>query len=66
MLTEPVGFVINTGILDMGGKSHVSNVILHFMFEKLQNGHCLYMDNYFISFDLVTKLIQQIHIVPER
>lgn len=64
MLTEPGGltlkFAVYTGVLDdMGGKGHAANVVLHLMAEKLNNGHSLYMDNFYNSFDLATKLIQQ-------
>lgn len=64
MLTEPNGliikFAIYTGVLDdMGGKGHAANVVLHLMSDKLKNGHSLYMDNYYNSFDLANKLIQQ-------
>lgn len=43
----------------MGGKGHAANVVLHLMAEKLKNGHFLYMDNFYNSFDLANKLIQQ-------
>lgn len=64
MLTEAGGltlkFAVYTGVLDdMGGKGHAANVVLHLMAEKLNNGHSLYMDNFYNSFDLATKLIQQ-------
>lgn len=64
MLTEPAGLVIKfavyTGVFDdMVGKGHAANVVLHLMAEKLKNGHSLYMDNFYNSFDLATKLIQQ-------
>lgn len=64
MLTEPAGviimFALYTGALDnMGEKSHAANVVLYLMAEKLMNSHSLYMDNFYNSFDLATKLIQQ-------
>jgi len=64
MLTESVGLVIKfavyTGLLDdMGRKGHAANVVLHLMTEKLKNGHSLYMDNLYNSFDLAFRLVQQ-------
>ncbi|KAE9521286.1 hypothetical protein AGLY_018305 [Aphis glycines] len=64
MLTEPAGLVIKfaiyTGVFDdMGGQGHASKVVLHLMSEKLENGHSLYMDNFYNSFDLATSLIQK-------
>lgn len=64
MLTELAGltikFAVYTGVLDdMGGKGHAANVVLHLMGEKLNNGHSLYMDNFYNSFDLAIKLIEQ-------
>lgn len=43
----------------MGGKGHAAIVVFHLMDEKLKSGHSLYMDNFYNSFDLATKLIQQ-------
>jgi len=59
MLTEPaelvLKFAVYTGVFDdMGGKCHASKVVLHLMSEKLENGHSLYMDNFYNSFDLAT------------
>lgn len=64
MLTEPAGlvlkFAVYTGVFDdMGGQGHASKVVLHLMSEKLENGHSLYMDNFYNSFDLATSLIQK-------
>jgi hypothetical protein len=63
MLTEPYGlvlkFAVYVGVLDdLGEKGHVANVVLHLMTEKLNNGHALYMDNFYNSFDLASKLIR--------
>lgn len=64
MLTEPQGLVIQfsvyVGVLDdLGGKGHAANVVLHLMSEKLNNGHALYMDNFYNSYDLASKLIEK-------
>ncbi|XP_025423083.1 piggyBac transposable element-derived protein 4-like [Sipha flava] len=64
MLTEPHGlvlkFAVYVGVLDdLGGKGHAANVVLHLMSEKLNNGHALYMDNFYNSFDLASKLIEK-------
>jgi len=61
MLTEPSGlivkFAVYTGILDdLGGKGHAANVVLHLMSEKLNNGHSVYMDNFYNSIDLAEQL----------
>lgn len=63
MRIEPAGLVIKfavyTGVLDdMGRKGHAANVVLHLMAEKLKNGYSLYMDNFYNSFDLATKLVK--------
>lgn len=63
-LTEPSGLMIKFAIYtevfdDIEGKSHASDVVMNLMAEKLNNGHALYMDNFYNSFDLATKLIQQ-------
>lgn len=64
MLTEPHGlvlkFAVYVGVLDdLGGKGHAANVVLHLMSEKLNNGHALYMDNFYNSFDLASKLTEK-------
>ncbi|KAF0770585.1 piggyBac transposable element-derived protein 4-like [Aphis craccivora] len=61
---QPAGlvlkFAVYTGVFDdMGGQGHASKVVLHLMSEKLENGHSLYMDNFYNSFDLATSLIQK-------
>jgi hypothetical protein len=57
MLTEPNGLIIKfavyTDILDdLGGKGYAANVILHIISEKLNNGHSIYMDNFYNCIDL--------------
>lgn len=64
MLTTPNGivlkFAVYTGVLDdMGGKGHAANVVLHLMNEKLDNGHSLYMDNFYNSFALAKQLLDR-------
>jgi hypothetical protein len=64
MLTEPNGLIIKvavyTGILDdLGGKGHAANVVLHVMSKKLNNGHSIYMDNFYNSIDLAEQLLQK-------
>ncbi|KAL4084754.1 hypothetical protein QTP88_027665 [Uroleucon formosanum] len=55
-----IALIIHTGIFDdLGGKGHAANVVLHLMSEKLNNGHALYMDNFYNSFDLASKLIEK-------
>lgn len=62
LLTEPDGtvlkFSVYTGTLDdFGGKGHAAKVVLHLMEEKLDTGHSIFMDNYYNSYDLATKLL---------
>ena len=61
-LSDPHGlilkFLVYCGILDdMGGKGHSANVVLKLMERKLCKGHSLYMDNYYNSFVLASKLL---------
>jgi len=57
-------FAIYVGVLDdLGGKGHAANMVLHLMSEKLNNGHALYMDNFYNSFDLASKLIEKKNIL---
>jgi len=62
MLTEPNGLIIKfavyTGVLDdLGDKDHAANGVLHLMSEKLNNGHSMYMDNFYNSIDLAEQLL---------
>ncbi|KAK5648157.1 hypothetical protein RI129_003049 [Pyrocoelia pectoralis] len=64
MLTEPDGlilkFLIYTGNLaDAGGKGHAANVVLHLLEGKLDQGHCVFMDNYYNSFTLSRQLLER-------
>lgn len=55
-----IQFSVYIGVLDdLGGKGHAANVVLHLMSEKLNNGHALYMDNFYNSYDLASKLIEK-------
>lgn len=44
---------------DLGGKGHAANVVLHRISEKLNNGHSIYMDNFYNSIDLAEQLLQK-------
>ncbi|KAG5879842.1 hypothetical protein JTB14_021449 [Gonioctena quinquepunctata] len=44
---------------EIGGRGHAQKVVLHFMENKLNVGHHLYMDNYYNSFDLAKNLLNQ-------
>lgn len=64
MLTEPDGLVLNflvySGQLDeLGGKGHAQKVVLELLRGKLSNGHSLYMDNFYNSFELAKLLLDQ-------
>ncbi|XP_046828836.1 piggyBac transposable element-derived protein 3-like [Vespa crabro] len=43
---------------DISGKGHVDKVVFHLMKEFLNQGHSVFMDNYYSSFGLVSKLLQ--------
>ncbi|XP_050504786.1 piggyBac transposable element-derived protein 4-like [Diabrotica virgifera virgifera] len=63
MLTEPNGlilkFLVYSGMFDdSGGKGHVNKVVLHLLEGKLNVGHCVYMDNFYNSFDLAKNLLE--------
>lgn len=46
------------GVIDnMGEKEHANNVVLSLMQGKLANGYCLFMDNYYNSFSLASKIL---------
>jgi len=64
MHTEPnsliIKFAVYTGILDdQGGKGHAANIVLHLVSEKLNNGHSIYMDNFYNSIYLAEQLLQK-------
>lgn len=61
-LSDPHGlilkFMVYSGTFDnLSGKGHTTNVVLSLMKEKLGNGHSLFMDNYYNSFVLASKLL---------
>ncbi|XP_046666725.1 piggyBac transposable element-derived protein 4-like [Homalodisca vitripennis] len=61
-LCEPQGLVIRFAVYsggkgELGGKGHASKVVMHLMRGKLDVGHSLYMDNYYNSVALASKLL---------
>ncbi|XP_046662705.1 piggyBac transposable element-derived protein 4-like [Homalodisca vitripennis] len=61
-LCEPQGLVIRFAVYsggegELGGKGHASKVVMHLMRGKLGVGHSLYMDNYYNSVALASKLL---------
>lgn len=61
MLTGPYGVILKvlvyTGAMDtLGGKGHITQVVLELIKNYLDLGHSLYLDNYYNSFDLANKL----------
>lgn len=61
-LTEPHGliikFMVYSGATDIfSGKGHTEKVVLYLMKEKLGHGHSLFMDNFYNSFALASKLL---------
>ncbi|XP_046685000.1 piggyBac transposable element-derived protein 4-like [Homalodisca vitripennis] len=61
-LCEPEGlivrFMVYSGKMDdLGGKGHAGNVVLHLMRDFLNKGRALYMDNFYNSVTLASKLL---------
>lgn len=64
VLAEPEGIVhkfhIYSGAGDeTSGVGHTQKIVLKLMEERLDSGHSLYMDNYYNSFELATKLLER-------
>lgn len=64
MLCEPTGLVLRFTIYsgkegNLSGKGHATKVVLHLMRGKLYAGHSLYMDSYYNSFVLASKLLSR-------
>lgn len=63
-LTEPFGLTLRFLIYsgkdgELAGKGHTYKVVLSLMRGKLGNGHALFMDNFYNSFILATKLLKE-------
>ncbi|XP_054260003.1 piggyBac transposable element-derived protein 4-like [Macrosteles quadrilineatus] len=63
-LCEPNGLVVRFTIYSggqgqLGGKGHAIKVVMHLMKGKLNVGHALYMDNFYNSFPLASKLLSK-------
>lgn len=64
ILTESNGTILKlqiyTGITnDCGGTGHSANVVLHLMKDHFENGHSLYMDNFYNSVTLSRQLLNR-------
>lgn len=64
MLTESDGTILDmivyTGQSDViGGKDHAQKVVKHLMRNYLDNGHSLYMDNFYNSYPLAKMLLDR-------
>lgn len=62
MVTEPDGlilkFVVCGGQHDvLGGKDHVKKIVMHLLSDYLDQGHSIFMDNFYNSFDLAKMLL---------
>lgn len=62
-LNEPEGlnirFTIYSGAEgELSGKGHTGKVVMHLMHDFLGKGHSLYMDNFYNSYPLATKLLR--------
>lgn len=42
---------------DISGKGHVDKVVFHLLKDFLNQGHSVFMDNYYSSFGLVSQLL---------
>lgn len=61
-LCEPNGLVVQIAVHtgndgELGGKGHAMKVVMHLMKGKLDNGHSLYMSNFYNSFTLASRLL---------
>lgn len=64
MLTEPDGLILKFRVYEggsdiYGGTGHTEKIVLHLLHEKLNNGHAVYLDNYYNSVELATKLLEK-------
>lgn len=64
MLTEPNGLILKFRVYEgssdvYGGAGHTGKIVLHLLEEKLDNGHAVYLDNFYNSVDLAIKLLEQ-------
>lgn len=64
MLTEPNGLVLKFRVYEgssdvYSGVGHTQKVVLHLLQEKLGNGHAVYLDNYYNSVELASKLLEE-------
>ncbi|CAG5024854.1 unnamed protein product [Parnassius apollo] len=64
MLTESDGLILKFRVyagsqdIEVAGKGHAEKVVMQLMEKHLQNGHSLYMDNYYNSFHLAKRLLE--------
>lgn len=64
-LTEHQGLILKFHVYagaednEVGGKGHTEKVVLHLLREKLGKGHAVYMDNFYNSFSLASKLLAE-------
>lgn len=63
MLTEPDGLILKFRVYvgsqdkDVAGKRHAEKVVMQLLQKYLHNGHALYMDNFYHSFTLAKRLL---------
>lgn len=52
-------FLVYAGSADeiVGGKGHTEKVVMHLLKEKLGKGHAVYMDNFYTSYSLSSRLL---------
>lgn len=63
MLTEPDGLVLKFRVYqgssdEYSGTGHTTKVVMHLLEEKLGQGHAVYLDNFYNSVDLATRLLE--------
>lgn len=65
MLTEPDGLILKFRVYtgskdtDVTGKGHAEKVVMQLLQKKLNNGHAVYMDNFYNSYSLAKKLLDE-------
>lgn len=62
-LTESTGLILKFHVYGgeydtlVGGVGHTEKIVLHLLREKLNNGHSVFMDNFYNGFPLASKLL---------
>ncbi|XP_047536573.1 piggyBac transposable element-derived protein 4, partial [Vanessa atalanta] len=65
VLAEPDGLILNFDVFtstedETAGKGHTEKIVEKLMENKLDGGHSIYMDNFYNSYNLASKLLRQL------